>query len=468
METYHLEPPASDPRFEPAFKIIKRLQEEGYQAVMAGGCVRDLLMDKQPRDYDIASEAPPGVVENLFEHTVPVGKSFGVIIVVKEGREYDVARFRSEADYRDGRRPDDVTFVGPEEDVKRRDFTVNGLLWDPVREEVLDYVGGVEDIRNERLRTIGAPDDRFSEDYLRMIRTARFAAQTGFQIDSKTRSAVRRNARKMSVIARERILEEVKYLLISKRPARGLRELHQLQLLPHVLQPLDRLTEVTPDWQDSADSIFDHLLTCLTHWQKHKTDLAEKRKTLDEGTYDDEVKQQFRIGLTLICHDLPGHFMEQTPEITCLPPSISEEAKGSVTSFLRELRCSNDTIRRVETSLPLLSTAVSSRDASLAETKKLLSSPSWPVVKRAARAIIDALPEVSREPFESLLNMKETTEPSELDPDPLLDGDDLIQFGLEPGPEFGRLLDQLRTEQLNENITSRQEAIEWLKDQVEE
>src|SRR3990172_6927562 len=170
-----------------AIDIVKTLQDHGYKAFFAGGCVRDMIMGKESEDYDIATSALPEDIMKLFERTIPVGVQFGVVIVVRDGHNFEVATFRTEGSYTDGRHPDYVAFSTPEADVKRRDFTINGLLYDPVKNEILDYVGGQEDISKGIIRTIGNPVERFTEDKLRMIRAARFACRFNFPIHEGTR-----------------------------------------------------------------------------------------------------------------------------------------------------------------------------------------------------------------------------------------------------------------------------------------
>ena len=201
-----------------AIEIVKTLQKQGYKAFFAGGCVRDMIMGKESVDYDIATSALPQDIINLFEKTIPVGVQFGVVIVVKDGHNFEVATFRTEGSYSDGRHPDYVAFSTPEADVKRRDFTINGLLYDPVKNEILDYVGGQEDISKGIIRTIGNPIERFTEDKLRMIRAARFACRFNFPIHEDTQRAIIQLAKNIHVVSAERIREELEKILTGTNP----------------------------------------------------------------------------------------------------------------------------------------------------------------------------------------------------------------------------------------------------------
>ncbi|MFC1793885.1 CCA tRNA nucleotidyltransferase [Planctomycetota bacterium] len=184
-----------------AIKVIKRLQRSGFQALLAGGCVRDMLLGRRAKDYDVATNAQPKDVIELFNRTLKVGAKFGVVIVLIEGQQVEVATFRTETGYTDGRHPGSVEFTTAAEDASRRDFTINGMFYDPLKKEVIDYVDGQADLKSRIIRTIGKPAERFGEDYLRMLRAVRFSTQLSFEIESSTWSAVCRNAKKIAGIS---------------------------------------------------------------------------------------------------------------------------------------------------------------------------------------------------------------------------------------------------------------------------
>ena len=188
-----------------AIEIVSRLQEHGFQALLAGGCVRDMLLGRPAKDYDVATDARPADVVRLFRRTLQVGAKFGVVIVLLHSEQVEVATFRSEAGYEDGRHPTEVRFTSAAEDASRRDFTINGMFYDPFKGQVIDYVEGQADLERRIIRTIGIPEERFSEDYLRMLRAVRFSTQLGFAIESETYAAVSRNAAKIVRIRGERI-----------------------------------------------------------------------------------------------------------------------------------------------------------------------------------------------------------------------------------------------------------------------
>ncbi|MGH7200793.1 MAG: CCA tRNA nucleotidyltransferase, partial [Planctomycetaceae bacterium] len=206
---------ASNPQHEFALEVVRRLREAGHQALWAGGCVRDLLLGREPQDYDVATDAVPETVRDLFgrRRTLAVGASFGVIIVRGPQSEVEVATFRTDLGYSDGRRPDAVAFSTPQEDAQRRDFTINGMFYDPIAERIIDYVGGEEDLKRRIIRAIGRPEDRMAEDKLRMLRAVRFAARFDFAIDPATLTAIQQQARELVIVSAERIAAEMRHIL---------------------------------------------------------------------------------------------------------------------------------------------------------------------------------------------------------------------------------------------------------------
>src|SRR5579872_3355864 len=219
---------AADPKRDFAVEVVRNLKEAGFTALWAGGCVRDLLLGREPDDYDVATSARPEQVQQLFgpQRTRAIGASFGVILVHGPrrslGGDVEVATFRTEGPYLDGRRPQNVSFATPEEDARRRDFTINGMFYDPLTEQVLDFVGGRDDLARKVVRAIGDPQARFREDKLRMLRAVRMAARFDFEVDTATAQAVRTMANEILVVSYERIAQELKKMLVHDRRARAI------------------------------------------------------------------------------------------------------------------------------------------------------------------------------------------------------------------------------------------------------
>lgn len=246
-----------------AIKIVKRLQDAGWQAFFAGGCVRDRLLGVEPKDYDITTNARPNEVERLFEKTLEIGKAFGVTMIIENSIQFEIATFRAEHGYSDGRRPDEVTFSDtPEEDVIRRDFTINGLLYDPIADKVLDFVNGEEDLKAGVIRAIGVPGDRFKEDHLRMMRAIRFSCRFGFSLDSNTMFAIRMHAHYLHRISNERIRDELVKILISPKPRFGINMLISTGLINDVLVEIRALSGLQQGVYHDKDAL-EHTLDVL-------------------------------------------------------------------------------------------------------------------------------------------------------------------------------------------------------------
>ncbi|MBU1148744.1 CCA tRNA nucleotidyltransferase [Patescibacteria group bacterium] len=247
-----------------AIQIIKKLQSNGYTAYLAGGFVRDKLMGKKPDDFDIATSAQPAQIEKLLPKTISVGREFGVIIALEQGQQFEIATFRSDAGYSDGRRPDAVFYTNPQEDAKRRDFTINGMFYDPVSRKVIDLVDGQKDLQKKIVRFIGDPAKRIKEDHLRILRAVRFKNALGFKYDAQTKRAVRKNAQLIKTVSKERIKQELDKIWLSPNRAKSLVDLQKLGLLKHILPEVNDLVGLTQPYQIYKNlDVWQHTVQCL-------------------------------------------------------------------------------------------------------------------------------------------------------------------------------------------------------------
>jgi poly(A) polymerase len=253
------------PNYEDAAEIVANLKEAGYEAYFVGGCVRDYIRSEKPQDYDIVTSARPENVRKIFPRTVSVGERFGVLLVVENGVSYQVATFRKDEGYEDGRRPSKISYTFAEEDVKRRDFTINGLLLNPDTKEIIDYVGGRDDIERKIVRTIGDPERRFAEDNLRMLRAVRFAANLDFEIDPATVAAIKGNSAAIKNISAERIRDELSGILIRSGARKGMELLSETGLLEELLPEIKALQGVLqpPVFHPEGD-VWEHTLRMLS------------------------------------------------------------------------------------------------------------------------------------------------------------------------------------------------------------
>lgn len=390
-----------------AIKIIKRLRRNGFQALLAGGCVRDMLLGQRAKDYDVATDAQPKNVIGLFRRTLKVGAKFGVIIVLVADRQVEVATFRTEADYADGRHPGAVEFANASEDASRRDFTINGMFYDPLQKEVIDYVDGQADLRAKIVRTIGRPAERFSEDYLRMLRAVRFSTQLGFAIEPLTWSAICSNAASIAQISGERISIELEGILVNPNRASGASMLFDSGL---------------------ADAVFPGLSS------KHKKTAIEVLGRL---------RKKVDFALALACF-----------------------FAGCQTEFAiekcRVLKLSRSQTKHIKFLLANRGKLLDER-MSLAGLKKILAEPYFRDLYELQRAIQKA-EGGGRESTAALVNLRKRIKALgdvELQPKPLLNGHDLIRLGAVPGPGLGQLAEELYIAQLEGKLQRPRQAREW-------
>lgn len=410
-----------DSNREFAKSLVVKLRGAGFEALWAGGCVRDFLLGRTPKDYDIATNATPNQVRELFgrKRTLAVGASFGVIVVLapRGVEQVEVATFRSEGKYEDGRRPSEVVFTSAEEDAKRRDFTINGMFYDPVNEAIRDYVGGEADLKSGVVRAIGDPHARMTEDKLRTLRAVRFAATLDFRLDQTTQAAVREMASQLTVVSAERIAQELRRMVVDPHRKRAIELLAETDLLP-VIFP-----EFTALWQHEPDG-WEETLRALAELQSPSFPLATA--TLWHRLEDDgaPVKLAHRMG--------------------------------------KRLRLSNDDIQRISWLLEHRESLNNADQLPLHRLKRLL----------AADGIDDLLSMMQAErtargrdlaPVEFCRNYLTTHTPDEINPAPLVGGHDLIKLGLRPGKEFKSLLDAVRDAQLDGDIQTTQEALSFVE-----
>lgn len=245
-------------------EIIKNLQNAGHEAYWAGGCVRDFLLGKEPMDFDIVTSAKPDEIENLMEKTIPIGKKFGVILAIENGHHFEIATFRSDSGYSDGRRPDAIEFTNAEEDARRRDFTINGLFFDPLKDRVLDFVGGQEDLKNRLIRFIGNPKERIQEDYLRILRAIRFKNTLDFMYHPDTYKAVEEFSGLAGNVSQDRLRDEVNRMLINQNRIKALRDLSQMGVLKDILPEVEDMKGVAQPYETHMEGdVFEHSIRSL-------------------------------------------------------------------------------------------------------------------------------------------------------------------------------------------------------------
>ena len=395
------------PPLKAVLKVVRTLRADHFEALLAGGCVRDKLLGKVPKDYDVATNAVPDEVRKLFPRTLTIGAKFGVIVVLTGGRQIEVATFRSDTSYEDGRRPEKVVFTDAKHDAERRDFTINGMFYDPVSEKIIDYVGGKKDLQKKTIRAIGNPNERFAEDHLRMLRAIRFAARLDFKINSATWQAIRKHAAKIQKISAERIAAEFEQILTDPNRTRGLQLASDSGLLQFIFPqiPAEQLTagmsviNQLPKRCSFALALSALLVDCTT---KQADDVCRRLKN------SNHVRQQVKW---LLGHR--GKILDAVPL-----------TKGQLKLWLAK---------------PLLEPLLQLNRSYLKATRQ-----SDTKLRRLRRQINELGSEI-------------------IAPPRLLNGHDLIRLGAAPGPMVGRLAEELYLAQLENEVKTAEEADTWVK-----
>jgi poly(A) polymerase len=427
---------------ETAISIVRRLQNAGHEAYFVGGCVRDLLRGASPGDYDIVTSAKPDEIYSLFSRTVPVGMRFGVVIVVEEGHNYEVATFRSEKDYGDGRRPSHVEFTTAENDIRRRDFTVNALLMDPLAGNIIDYAGGKEDIEKRLIRTIGSAQERFAEDHLRMLRAVRFAANLGYEIDPETLDAIKLNAPAIHRISGERIRDELTKLLTRGGARRGMEILAETNLLAEMLPEVDALrgVEQPPQYHPEGD-VWEHTLRML--------DLLPSRRKGQE--HDD------RLAWAILMHDVGKALTRSENETGIHFYGHVREGEKIAEQLMRRLKFSRADMETILALIHCHMLFIHVQEMRSHRLKRFLRMPDFDLHLELHR--LDCLgSHAFLDNYEFCKSKLMEARDDELHPPRLLNGDDLIAMGFSPGPLFNEILRVVEDAQLDGEISTSEEA----------
>jgi poly(A) polymerase len=430
-----------------AVEIVRRLQDAGFSAFWVGGCVRDFLLEREPQDYDIATSARPGQVEKLFKRTIPVGKKFGVMVVLENKQQFQVATFRAEADYQDGRHPEQVTFGNAEADAHRRDFTVNGLFYDPVTEKIHDWVNGEADLRAKIIRTIGVPEERFAEDHLRLLRAVRFAAQLDFAIEPRTFAAIQLLASKIELISAERIRDELVKLFSPPHAARGLVLLLQSGLLPGVLPELvaTLACEQSPDFHPEG-TVFEHI-----------------RLMLEKMPPDAPASLPWAV----ILHDIAKPATAEMDPATGKIHFYGHEKVGALLAerILTRLRFPRKQIEEIVACVRQHMQFKDVKQMRKATLRRLLWRETFPLELELHR--LDCLgSHGDLGHYEFLMEQAAELKQKPAIRPPLLTGTDLIALGLKPGPAMGELLEEVREKQLQDELKTPGEAKTWVRRKI--
>jgi poly(A) polymerase len=423
--------------------LVDRLREAGHIAYFAGGCVRDLVRGKAPKDIDIATDARPEQVQKIFPRTYAVGAHFGVIVVLENELQFEVATFRADGIYLDGRHPAEVRFSSPEEDARRRDFTINGMFFDPPNDAVIDFVGGRSDLEARLVRAIGDPAQRFAEDRLRLLRAIRFATVLDFTVEEATWTAIVRAADTIGEISAERIRDELVRIFLSPQRARGWDLLDASGLMKQILPELEAMKgcEQPPQFHPEGD-VFQHTRIMLQ-------------------LLPDEVS--LPLVLSVLFHDIGK------------PPTASVDEEGRIRfnghdklgaemteALMERLRFSRAEIDATVEAVRQHMVFKDVPNMRLAKLKRFMARPTFADELELHR-VDCASSHGMLDNYEFLQRKQEEFAHEPIIPSPLVRGDDLIALGMKPGPRFGEILEAVETRQLEGTLRDREQALEWVR-----
>jgi poly(A) polymerase len=425
-----------------ATDVVRRLRAAGHETYLAGGCVRDRLLGREPGDWDIATAAPPEEVRKLFRRTVAVGARFGVILVLEGDAQFEVATFRSDDAYVDGRRPTGVVFTTAEKDAQRRDFTINALFQDPIGGEVIDFVGGQDDLRAGVIRAIGDPAARIREDRLRMLRAVRFAARFGYVLDPATHDAIRAAAPSVVDMAAERIGDEIVKMLTEGAAKRSFALLASTGLLEVVLPEVAAMrgVEQSLDYHPEGD-VFTHTLLLLDQ--------------LHAG-----VAESLAFGCLL--HDVAKPVTRSRREDGRLTfYGHCERGADMAVEILQRLKRSRAAWERVHYLVRYHLRPVQAPEMRLSTLKRMLAEDGFDELMQLAR--MDALASSRDLQYVLFCERRRAELAASVKPPRLLTGADLIAMGFSAGPKVGEILRALETAQLEGEVSTRDDALTWVR-----
>lgn len=426
-----------------ALRIVKTLQEHGYSAYFAGGAVRDMLLEKTADDIDIATSAKPEEVIRLFPHSYKIGAAFGIINIIENGKSFEVATFRKERNYCDGRHPEEVYFSdNPETDAKRRDFTINGMFFDPVSEKLLDFVDGKKDLASGILRTIGNAEERFSEDYLRILRAVRFCTRFKLQFTEDIPPAIKKTKGNLQLLSAERIRDELNKMFTGPEPDRAIRLLFDLEVLKEILPEVADMHGITqpPEFHPEGDALT-HTLLMFTHMTYPSVELAwaillhDVGKPVTQTIGDDGIEHFYR-------HD--------------------QKSADIAEKILSRLRFPKKTIDAVVHAVRNHMRFAHVHEMRASKWKRIIAEATFPLELELHR--IDCISSHRKlNNYILLLDRIYEQENSIQLPKPLITGKDLLELGFKPGPEIGKLLKQVADMQLEEKLKSKEDALDWIQ-----
>jgi putative nucleotidyltransferase with HDIG domain len=432
-------------------EIIEILRNAGHQAYWAGGCVRDMLLGIEPKDFDIVTSAKPDEIEHLLEKTIPIGKEFGVILAVQNGHHFEIATFRSDSGYSDGRRPDAVEFTNAEEDAKRRDFTINSMFYDPTTDEIFDFCDGQVDMRDKLIRFIGDPEERIKEDHLRILRAVRFKTVLGYQYHPDTYQAIKKHAHLVTGITRERVADELNKMIMAQKPSPAFEDLFEIGALKHLLPEMCKLKGLAQPLQYHKEGdVWDHSLAALdaiTDEDKDPDPLPEEPPSLalkwgtmmhDIGKYD-----TFSVDDERIRYDKHA--------------SVGADIARAI---LKRLKFPKKTIERVEWLISHHMMVVPLFEMNDGARRKWFLKDGFPELLEVYRADAMGIEPMNLDQYHQMKKLyNHEIAHLKLMPKNLLTGQEVMEIlGIEPGEKVGEIMEEIKELQLDGKLKTKEEA----------
>ena len=430
-----------------AKELVSELRDSGHKAYCVGGCARDTIIGVEPKEYDITTSATPEQVSEIFPHTVPIGVSFGVILVIIGKHQFEVATFRKDQNYSDGRHPDKVIYSSLEqEDVLRRDFTINGMLYDPISEEVIDYVGGIDDIENKIVKTIGDPYERFNEDKLRMMRAIRFSSRYNFMLDPKTLAAILELAPDIKQVSSERIRDEILKIITQNNPGQGITMLSESGLLKYILPDVEIMhgVEQPPEFHPEGD-VFVHTCLVLEKLFENQEGIVSPELAMGALLHDVGKPPTFTVSdrIRFNGHDRLGADMSKR---ICKDLKFSNKQIEIIYALIKEHLKFKDVFNMKKSTL-----------------KRFIGIPHFEEHMALHLADCQASHGMTKA-YDFIMEKFDEFEDEEIKPAPLISGKELIEMGYKPSPLFTEILNFVEEAQLEGNINSSDEARQLVSD----
>ncbi|MEK7672265.1 MAG: CCA tRNA nucleotidyltransferase [Patescibacteria group bacterium] len=439
-----------------SIEIIEILKKAGHEAYWAGGCVRDMLIGVEPKDFDIVTSAKPEEIENLLEHTIPIGKQFGVILAIKNNHHFEIATFRSDGGYSDGRRPDAVEFKTAKEDALRRDFTINGMFYDPTKDEIIDYIKGQEDLRDKLIRFIGDPEKRILEDHLRILRAVRFKNTLGMQYHPETYQAIKKHAHLVKNISSERVADELNKMIMSSHPAQAFEDLFEIGALEILIPELCKLKGLAqPLMYHKEGDVWDHALAALSALTDEEIDpnplpaepptLALKWATLmhDIGKYDTFMQDEERIRYD----------------------KHAEVGADIASKILNRLKFPKKTVDRVHWLIEHHMMVVPLMEMNAGRRRHWFLQPGFEELLEVYRADAAGTQPIGLEEYDKIKKLyRSEIAKLKLMPKQLLSGKEIMEIlNIKEGQKVGEILAQIKEKQLDGELKTKKAAIAFVQ-----